>query len=126
MGVDGPTALIQALDNMCFSDVEGTPESDWIDFKRTVYPFDTNNQLRLSARFGEERDPSMGVPVAGPVRPIPCDRVDLAHYRDILAQGIYPPIRGVEIKWFHSDNAQSEGVLVITVRRSSEIGRAHV
>jgi hypothetical protein len=137
MTVHGPTELISALESGEFASVEGTPEGDWVDFKRTPYEVEATKPLRLTPKgrwelckdvaafanaaggcivigFPEKPDPTLGVNVAGPAVLIEVSSVDLDHYGDVLQAGTYPPPRRVEMKWYAHDDPP-RGVLLINV-----------
>ena len=136
--------LITALQDQRFDQVEGTPESDWVDFKRTAYPTESQRPLRLTERgrwelckdvaafanasggclvlgFPEVADPNLGVKVAGTLTPIEVSSVDLDHYRDVLEGGVYPVPTGIELRWFIEQGSQPPaGALLIHVPEAPE------
>lgn len=139
MPVMGIIDLVTALHDQRFHDVEGTPESDWVDFKRAAYETEPDRPLRLSERgrwelckdvtafangiggcivvgFPETDSLRLGVKVAGRIMPITVQSVDLNHYRDVLEREIYPAPQGIEMRWFvEIGNEPPAGVLLIRV-----------
>lgn len=142
MAVEGPAELISALEGRRFTDVLGTPESEWVDFKKAPYEPLPGRPLRLSPRgrwelakdvaafananggslvlgYEETRDPNIGSATAGSYHPIPISRIDLAHYRDVLQQDVYPSLSNVELAWY-ADGRPPEGALLVNVRASEQ------
>ena len=142
MAVQGPAALISALEARRFDEITGTPESEWVDFKRAAYQHLPDRPLRLSKRgrwelakdvaelanksggclvlgIEEVESPALGVKVAGNVVAIRVDSIDIAHYRDVIQRDAYPPISGIEIIWY-PDGDPAAGVLLINVPSSNE------
>jgi hypothetical protein len=144
VAVTGVVDLVTALQGGRFADVEGTPEADWVDFKRTAYPTETQRPLRLTERgrwelckdvaafangsggclllgFPEVADPNLGVKVAGKLTPIEVSSVDLDHYRDVLERGVYPVPKGIELRWFVQDGSQPPaGALLVHVPEAAD------
>ena len=133
MPVDGPANLAAALAAKRFSDVTGTPESEWVDFKHAPYATTPDRPSQLTPRgkwevckdvaafansnggslvlgYKEQTSPTQGVAVAGDMNPIPFSRVDINHYRDVLEHGIYPPISGIEIIKFRRATGQTRAL----------------
>ncbi len=53
------------------------------------------------------------------VRPIHKALIDPKQYQDILSEWIYPPVLGVEVKWFHSRDDPEKGLAVLEIPKQA-------
>src|SRR6266536_441104 len=131
MAISTPNELIKVVQAGNFDQLVGTPENDWLDFKRQPYRLDMVKDrwelVKDVAAFANhqggmlvigvqtDRQPHEAVDVAVKVRPVPFTSIDPTRYHDLLIQRIYPPIRGLQLKWHLSEPAATKGLFVITV-----------
>ena len=123
--------LLTALDGGAFDDLLGTAEGDWVDFKSEPYRLEVPKGLWEYAKDVAAFANSQGglivvgyktvkTPVdleskADVCRMIPKHRVDANRLKDILANTVYPEVRGVTQRWFPAGAEHTEGVLVVEV-----------
>lgn len=128
--------LLASLQNGKFTEIIGTLESFWVDFKRAQYPTIPGRPQKLSEHgkselckdiaafanntggvillgISEELSPSNGLSVASEIHEIDIINIDLAHYKQTIIERIYPLIQGVEMRWFETN--PEKGVLAIVV-----------
>ncbi|MCY3657282.1 MAG: putative DNA binding domain-containing protein [Chloroflexi bacterium] len=135
-----------------FDEIRGTPESDWIDFKRAPYQLDQKKgKLELAkdisgfANSGggvlvvgveTERQPVTRIETASRLTPVRTDLVDCDQIRKLVRQYVYAPINRLECEvWEMSsdgciltidvpDHGSDDAVLIVIEGVSSE-GEPH-
>lgn len=112
----------------------GTQESEWLDFKQTLYvPFDNDRKLELAKDvtalansgggvlvigYRTHRDDTMAREVASELSPVRRDLVNFQQYQQTVEDWTYPPIRNLEMGWWLEDGGT--GVFTIEVRATPE------
>lgn len=136
MAVASQVELLSSLENGDFENIIGTPESYWVDFKRAQYATISGRLQKLSEHgkselckdvaafannkggviligFTEILSPSNGLSVADELNELNISDIDLAHYKQILSDRIYPLIQPIEMRWF--ETSEHKGVLAIII-----------
>ncbi|MCA9325560.1 ATP-binding protein [Candidatus Saccharibacteria bacterium] len=141
MAVENKAELIQALEGAEYEKILDTPESDWVDFKRSQYETLPGKPLVLSqtgrselskdvAAFSnadggilligvqEKRSETENIPVAGAITSIKITAIDQKHYKDILSEWMYPLNKSVRFKWYPTE--PKKGLFAIIIPKSHD------
>ena len=141
MVVNSQTELGEALATQDFDRIVGTPESNWIDFKRQPYATQPQGSGNLSAHgrselckdvaafanlgggcivvgYQTERNPLHGSDVASSYSCVQNALVNIDSYKSAIRNGVYPLIREPRIQWFNVTDTH-EGILLIEVNPQS-------
>lgn len=134
--------LVAALEAGSFSDILGTPESEWLDFKQSPYAivagtraltpkgkYELSKDVAALANknggvlllgYKEGLSTTTGATVAATVTPIKVAIIDLSHYKQVLMAQIFPIIHGVTMTWYLTDASAKEGILAIVVPKRQD------
>jgi hypothetical protein len=131
MAVASAAELREALGSNDFQRIVGTPEEDWLDFKRSPYQLDTDKDrwelakdvAALANQRGgflvigvdTSRRPFEIVDTASEIRCVAKTQVDPTRYRAVILAWVYPPLRGVTAHWFPPDPDKDEGLFVLEI-----------
>lgn len=140
MAVKNQTELLNALENNLYDDILATSECSWLDFKQSIYGTENGKPNKLSqsgkselckdvAAFANHRggvillgvkealSPTAGTSVADELKPLSIASVDLAHYKQVLRDQIFPLIEHIEMKWYPAESGK--GLLAIIIPKSA-------
>jgi hypothetical protein len=123
--------LIMALTQRNWGSVTGTPESNWLDFKRSPYPMKTDCERWELAKdvaalantkgglivigFGTEKAPHIAAETATEPQWVAKSAIVGDKFNNTIEKWVFPRVRGAKLHWFARDDAASEGVFVIEV-----------
>jgi hypothetical protein len=107
--------IIRALAGHHFADILGTPEATTLDFKRCLYPLDTDKGKydlcsdvaamanadggNLVCGFVADKAPTEVHEVASKATPVPRSRLDVSRHKDVLVRYVWPRV-SVDFAWF--------------------------
>jgi len=136
MPIDSRVELITALARETFNDLIGTNEQDWLEFKSAPYRIEEPQQRwELAKDVAALANHKGGCIVIGVKTEkhdfevadsavswslIDKSLANLDAYRKIVGSWIYPPVRGLELKWFPGDAGKAQGLLLIEVPPQDE------
>jgi hypothetical protein len=131
MPIESPIQLLTALADGRFSDLIGTSESDWLEFKQSPYQLETrrgkyqlakdaagfanSNEAYIVIGVATTRHEFEVVDAAEKVCLVPKSLIDATQYRDVIASWIYPQIRNISVQWFPHDSTVARGIFVIGI-----------
>ena len=123
-----------------FDAIRGTPESDWIDFKKSHYVlsgqkaklelakdvsgFANNRGGVICVGIETERPPNQNLEVASTLTPVRMKLLDCRQVRDILRRYVYPLIVDLECRVWEME--EDTGVLTIGIPRQDSEDRPFV
>lgn len=116
MAVATRSELFEALGQDRYDDIVGSAETTELEFKSAPYlPWDDDRRLEFAKDVSAIANGGGGVLIFGfkttpdtlnardvvtEQTPVPTDKVDLNAYRQALAAWTYPPVTGVEMRWW--------------------------
>ncbi|NVJ28735.1 ATP-binding protein [Myxococcus sp. AM011] len=131
MPVHSREELVAALDANDFERLLGTPESEWLDFKKEPYLLDSDKgrweYVKDIAAFANAtggciligvkatKDPNELQEKATSVTAIPKKLVNSDRYNGILLEKLYPDVQGLRMRWYPESRAVSDGLLLIEI-----------
>ncbi len=137
MAISNQIELLESLESGDHDLILGTPESSWLDFKRKAYE-STPTALSRKGRYelckdvaalaneeggviligvAEKLSPINGLSVADKITPLKVDSINLAHYKSIIMNHVYPLLT-VVTKWYsYSDGT---GLLALIVDKKKD------
>lgn len=129
MAITSIDELFGALERGDTSVLLGTPESEWLDFKREPYRLQEDSQKFELAKdvaafanhrggiivigVSTEKDPTTATETAKEIRPIPKHLISFQQYRQVITSWTYPPIRDLRLKWY--ETSTDHGLLTIHI-----------
>jgi len=148
MEISAPSDLFATLATGGPDAVLGTPESSWLDFKGAPYRLDEDDEKLELAKdvtalansgggvilvgYKTRKEPSTAREIADAVSPVRADLVDFDRYQKVVEDWTFPPIRGVNLRWWGSEENQQRvfsvevpaagDSLPLLVRRAREEG----
>jgi hypothetical protein len=125
-----------------FASLLGTPETDWLDFKKIGYPLDEKRGKWDLARDVAALANAQGgclvlgvetaqqtyeiADVAVRIRPIAKATINPDRYLDVVKTSCYPQPRGVRCRWFPPDPDAEDGLFVIELPGQLEADRPYL
>lgn len=142
MPVSSLSELVEALTRQEWDRVVGTPESSWVDFKTAPYALaEDRGKVTLAADVAAFANAAGGALVVGYEaqkaahsaqelavrhRPVNKSVVDGDAIQSVIADRIFPRVRGVRLGWYPPEPATEGGVLLIEVPPQDEGARPFV
>ncbi|RJS13943.1 hypothetical protein DRW03_35600 [Corallococcus sp. H22C18031201] len=131
MPVHSREELVAALDANDLERLIGTPESEWLDFKKEPYLLDTDKgrweYVKDIGAFANAsggciligvkttKDPNELQEKATSVTVVPKRLINSDKYNSILLEKLYPDVQGFRLRWYPETRTIQDGLLLIEI-----------